>query len=269
MPILTRPLRLFAVSLLTVLFIAGCGSVEERANSMSARELYLEARQAMQSGQYREATVYYQRLQARFPFGPYSTQGMLELAYAYWKAYQPQEALAIADQFIKQHPTHPHVDYAYYLKGLINFERNLSLAARFFADERSRRDQSHARAAFLAFKELVERFPESPYAADARQRMLFLRKNMALHELHIARYYLGREAYVGAINRAAYLLKNYGATRAAADALVVMSKAYKQLDMPGLAKGARRVLQYNYPNHPYITGESRDDDFLGWLWPFG
>lgn len=269
MSILTSSSRSIATLLCLALLLAACGtSTEERADTLDARELYEAAKTSMTAGQYDDAVTYYKRLQARFPFGPYSAQGMIELAYAHWKNYEPEEALAVADRFIREHPTHAHVDYAYYLKGLINFEREKTIAERIFTEEQSTRDQTHARSAFLAFKELVQRFPDSPYAVDARQRMLFLRHNMALHELHIAEFYLEREAYIAAANRASNLVETYEETGATAGALVVMAKAYEKMNMPELAQDARRVLEHNYPAHPYLTGEE-ESDFLGWLWPFG
>lgn len=271
MTILPKQLRNALVLLTTVVLLAGCGmSPEERAETLSAKDLYEQANLSMKAGQYDTAVKYYKRLQARFPFGPYTAQGLIELAYAHWKAHQPEEAIAVADRFIREHPTHPHVDYAYYLKGLINFQRQLSIAERLFPNERSTRDQTHARQAFLAFQELINKYPDSPYAADSRQRMIHLRNNMAQHELNIAQYYLSRGAYVAAVNRAQKIVQTYEETPSVPDALVVMAKAYEAMDMKDMAQDTRRVLELNYPDNPYLTGEDEDHGgLLSWLWPFG
>lgn len=264
--------RLAALLVVSLLALAvGCGtSPEERAETLQAEDLYKEARVSMKAGQYDTAVKYYKRLQARFPFGPYTSQGMIELAYAHWKNHEPEEAIAVTDRFIREHPTHQHVDYAYYLKGLINFRRDVGITERLFPEERTTRDQTHARQAFLAFQELINRYPDSEYVDDARMRMLHLRNNMADHELNIASYYYRREAYVATINRAKRIVETYDETPAAPDALVLMIKSYDNLGMKELATDSRRVLEHNYPDHPYLTGE--DDDgggLLSWLWPFG
>lgn len=264
--------HLAAVPVVLMLALAGgCGtSPEEKAETLEAKDLYDQARSSMKAAQYDTAVKYYKRLQARFPFGPYTSQGLIELAYAHWKNHEPEEAIAVADRFIREHPTHDNVDYAYYLKGLVNFRRDLGITERLLPYERTTRDQTHARQAFLAFQELINRFPDSEYADDARQRMLHLRNNMARHELNIAQYYFGREAFVAAANRAKKVVETYDETPAAPEALVLMVKAYDRLGMKELASDARRVLEHNYPDHPFLTGEGEDEGgLLSWLWPFG
>lgn len=269
MTIVTSPLRLILVLLAAALLVAGCGtSPKDRAETLDAKDLYEAANRSVTAGQYDSAVTYYKRLQARFPFGPYASQGLIELAYAHWKNYQPEEAIAVADRFIREHPTHPHVDYAYYLKGLINFRRQLSITERLFPYERTTRDQTHAQQAFQAFQELLDKYPASRYAADARQRMVHLRNNIAQHELNIAEYYLSRNAFVAAVNRAKKIVESYDETPAAPGALVVMAKGYEALNMPELAGDARRVLELNYPEHPYLTGEGEKKGFFSRLWPF-
>lgn len=249
---------------------AGCGSSpEEKAEKLDAKDLYDQANRSMSAGQYKSAVTYYKRLQARFPFGPYTSQGLIELAYAHWKNHEPEEAIAVADRFIREHPTHAHVDYAYYLKGLINFRRQLSITERLFPYERTTRDQTHAEQAFRAFQELITKFPNSRYAADARQRMIHLRNNIARHELNIAEYYVSRGAYVAAVNRAKRIIESYSETPAAPGALVVLITSYEKMGMEDLAADSRRVLELNYPDHPFLTGESEDGGLFSWLWPFG
>lgn len=268
---LTYSRRFLALGLIVLsMFAAGCGtSAKDKAETLDAKDLYEAASRSMMAGQYDTAVTYYKRLQARFPFGPYTSQGLIELAYAHWKNHEPEEAIAVTDRFIREHPTHQHVDYAYYLKGLINFRRDLGITEHLFAYERTTRDQSHGRQSFLAFQELLNRFPDSEYAPDARQRMLHLRNNMARHELNIAQYYMEREAYVAAINRAKRIVETYDETPSAPEALVVMIGAYEKLQMKGLAEDARRVLEHNYPEHAYLTGEREGrGGLLSWLWPF-
>ncbi len=269
MPNISRSLRVLCLIVLAAL-LAGCGtSAKDKAETLEAKDLYEAASRSMKASQYDTAVTYYKRLQARFPFGPYTSQGLIELAYAHWKNHEPEEAIAVTDRFIREHPTHEHVDYAYYLKGLINFRRDLGITEYLFPYERTTRDQSHGRQAFLAFQELLNRFPDSEYAPDARQRMLHLRNNMARHELNIAQYYMEREAYVAALNRAKKIVETYDETPSAPEALVLMIRAYEALELNELATDARRVLEQNYPEHAFLTGEQDDGSMLGWLWPFG
>lgn len=270
MPNFSRRLIALCLIAIAAFALAACGtSPEDKAETLEAKDLYEAASRSMKAAQYDTAVTYYKRLQARFPFGPYTSQGLIELAYAHWKNHEPEEAIAVTDRFIREHPTHEHVDYAYYLKGLINFRRDLGITEFLFPYERTTRDQSHGRQAFLAFQELLNRFPDSEYAPDARQRMLHLRNNMARHELNIAQYYMEREAYVGALNRAKKIVETYDETPSAPEALVVMIRAYEELQMKDLAEDARRVLEYNYPNHAHVTGKDDSGGFLSWLWPFG
>lgn len=272
MSMLNFPRRFVALSLITLVALAlgACGtSPEDKAETLEAKDLYEAASASLEAAQYDTAVTYYKRLQARFPFGPYTSQGLIELAYAHWKNHEPEEAIAVTERFIREHPTHQHVDYAYYLKGLINFRRELGITEYLFPYERTTRDQSHAKQAFRAFQELLNRFPDSEYAPDARQRMLHLRNNMARHELNIAQYYMSREAYVAALNRAKKVVETYDETPSAPEALTVMIRAYEELDMNELAADTRRVLELNYPDHARITGEDEGGGLLSWLWPFG
>lgn len=217
-------------------------------------ELYGQAKQSLQDGNLSRAEHFYERLIARFPFGPYTEQSQLELAYAQYRDHKEEDAYSTINRFIKTYPTHKHVDYAYFLRGLINFDRSSGILERYIGRDQSRRDQGFAQQAFDDLGDLVKRFPDSRYAADARQRMIYLRNNMALAELHIAVYYLRRHAYVAASNRAERILESYQNTPQAGDALAVMSESYKQLGQDKLADDARRVLELNYPDHPYLSG---------------
>lgn len=249
--------ELSIVSLLfVVIFLTGCtffGEKEDKTRDWTAERLYNEAKSQMQNGNFETAIDYYEKLDSRYPFGVYSQQAQLDVAYAYYKYDEPALAIAAAERFIKLHPRHPAVDYAYYLKGLVHFTQGQGLLDRFITRDRSRRDPGAARQAFDAFSELVRRFPDSRYAEDAAQRMLYLKNTLAQHELHVANYYMRRGAYVAAANRARYVVENYQRTPAVPEALLVMAKAYKVMGLDELASDALRVLKHNYPDHEGVA----------------
>jgi outer membrane protein assembly factor BamD len=166
--------------------------------------------------------------------------------YAYYKARQPESAIDQADQFIRENPTHPRVDYAHYIKGLVWFERNRNFLERWFNADLTERPPIDARKSFQSFQTLVQRFPNSEYAPDARQRMIFLRNRLAEYEVHVARYYLKRGAYVGAINRAKFALENYDGSPAVREALQIMVAAYQRLNLKELAASTQQILTENY-----------------------
>jgi outer membrane protein assembly factor BamD len=214
----------------------------------SAEKLYREAKEALEGGQYDLAIKRYETLEARFPYGRYSQQGQLEIAYAYYKQNEQVSAVAATDRFMKLHPNHPNVDYAYYLKGLVYFNEDLGLLGKVARQDRTERDPKAARDSFDAFKELVQRFPESKYTPDALARMKYLVNALASHEVHVARYYMKRGAYVAAANRAQYALKNYPQAPAQEEALLIMIQAYDVLGMPELRNDAERILRKNFPD---------------------
>ena len=215
----------------------------------SARRLYDAAKSTLDRGAYEEAVGYYEKLEIRYPFGPLAMQAQLDLIYAYYRFDKPASALAAADRFIKLHPRHPNVDYAYYIKGLVRFVGGDSILDRFIAKDLSAHDASAALQAFRTFEELVQRFPESRYADDSRQRMQYLKNLLAMHELHVARYYVERGAWLAAVNRARYVVENYQGTPVVSDALAVMTIAYRELGLDDLASDAARVLSLNYPDY--------------------
>ena len=215
----------------------------------SARRLYDTAKADLNRGAYEEAIGYYEKLEVRYPFGPLAMQGQLDLVYAYYKFDKPASALAAADRFIKLHPRHPNVDYAYYIKGLVRFVGGNSVLDRFVTKDLSEHDASAALQAFRAFEELIQRFPESRYADDSRQRMQFLKNLLAMHEIHVARYYITRGVWLAAANRARYVVENYQGTPAISDALAVMTIAYREMGLDDLASDAARVLSLNYPDY--------------------
>jgi outer membrane protein assembly factor BamD len=235
--------------------MAGCswfGEKPDITKDWSAARLYAAAKERLKNDDYEKAIEYYEKLEARYPFGPHSQQAQLDLTYAYYKNDQPAAAIAAAERFIKLHPRHPNVDYVYYIKGLANDVKTGGFVSRFLKKDYSKRDTGAAMEAFHDFSELTRRFPDSKYAQDAAQRMLFLKNTLAMHEVHVAKYYLSRGAYVAAANRARYVVENYQRTPAMPDALVVMAKSYKAMQLPELSQDAVRVLELNFPDHPGI-----------------
>ena len=216
-------------------------------------QLYQKAHQYLEDGNYEKAQKYYKRLTARFPFGPWSEQAQLDLAYAEYKGDKLDDAYSSVNRFIKTYPAQRHIDYAYYLRGLINFNRSTGLLDRWFGREDADRDPSYNQQSFNDFAQLVQRYPDSRYSADARQRMIYLRNLLAQHELNVAMYYLRRQACVGAANRGKYIIEHYQSSPQTGDALAIMAKCYAELGQEKLSADARKVLKANYPDHPYLS----------------
>ncbi len=247
------------VALMLLAGLTGCAlpDMQDETRGWSAQKLYSEARAQMAEGNYEKAIRYFEILEARYPYGRYAQQAQLEVAYAYYKDREPVSAVAAADRFIRLHPNHPHVDYAYYLKGLANFNDDLGILGylgQWLPQDLSDRDPKAARDSFDAFKELVTKFPNSKYTPDAILRMNYLVNALASHESHVARYYYRRGAYVAAVNRAQNLLKTYPNTPATEEALAVLVQSYDKLGMPDLSADARRVLANTFPNSAYLKG---------------
>ncbi len=247
--------RLAPVLLLSLAGLSACSLLPEqidKTKDWSASRLYSEAKSASADGNYQTAIDYLEKLQARYPFGRYAQQAQLDLIFINYRDGEPEAALAAADRFIRSNPRHPAVDYAYYMKGLINFARDNSLAIKLMPPDPSKTDPKQAQQAFNDFSELVRKFPDSRYSTDARQRMVFLRNALAAYETQVAGYYLRRKVFVGAANRAKYVLEHYDKTPALQDALVIMSEAYLRMGMKDLAQDSIRVLQTSYPNSSYL-----------------
>lgn len=219
------------------------------ARNWTVERLYKEAKEALNEGYYSKAVEYYEFLETRFPFGVYGQQSLLDLAYVYYKTEDYESSISACDRFVRLYPQNPHVDYAYYLRGLVNFNKGKGLTERFLPLDLSQRDPSSALQSFQDFSDLIRRYPESEYVEDAQKRMIYLRNLLASHEVHVANYYMRRGAYVAAANRARYVVENYPRTPVVPDALALMAKAYKVLEMDDLSKDALRVLELNYPNH--------------------
>ncbi len=239
-----------------LLLIGGCASLKkdyDETADWSAQKIFEEGKKELANKKYDKAIEYFELLESRYPYGPYATQAQLETAYAYYKYEEPESAIAAADRFIRLHPTHPNVDYAWYLKGLVNFADKAGVFDFLSGQgDLSDRDPKAAKEAFDAFTELVERFPDSKYAPDARQRLAYLLNALARHDIQVGKFYLDRGAWVAAVNRAKYVIERYPDTPAVEDALGIMAQAYVHMNMPDLAADAKRVLKLNYPNSTYL-----------------
>ena len=252
-----------------MLLVTGCAGTggEDETAGWSVEKLYAEAKDAMDSKNWPAAIKYFEKLEARYPYGRYAQEAQLDIAYAHWKAEEPAAAIAAVDRFMKQYPNHPNVDYAYYLKGLINFNANQGLFAALAGSDMSDRDPKAALDAFFTFKELVTRFPDSRYAPDARARMRYLVNSLAGYEVHAARYYMDRGAYIAAAARAQYAVRHYPTSPVAEQALAIMVKAYGALGLPELQRDARRVLLANFPKTKYLSAHPYRHDVPWWrLW---
>lgn len=237
---------LTALLLVALAAIAGCRSNPDRDAVNDPDVAYRVAKDSMARGDYARAIFIFEALEARFPFSNATRQSQLDLMYAYYRNREPESATDQADQFIRENPTHPRVDYAYYIKGLVAFERNPNVIERWFNADLSQRPPIDATKSFQAFATLLQRYPNSEYAEDSRQRMIFLRNRLADYETYVAGYYLGRGAYAGAINRSKYAIENYDGAPAIREALVIMVDAYKGLGMTDLAADAQKVLTENF-----------------------
>ena len=246
--LLRRLATLGAVCLLAV-GLAACSSTDgpDPTVGWSADKLYDDARDELKSGNWGQAIKQLERLESRYPFGKWAQQAQIDLAYANYKEGDRALALAAVDRFMKLHPNHPNLDYAYYLKGLINFNEQQGFLAGLGGQDLSERDLRAARDAFDAFREVVSRWPEGPYAADSRERMQYLVNSMAQGEVHIARYYFDRAAYVAAANRAENVVKLYQQSSAIEQALYIMMVSYDRLGLTDLKQDAERVLKLNFP----------------------
>ena len=232
------------------LALAGCGTWGERKDARkdwTAVEYYAKAKEEFDNRNWDAAIKLYEQLESKFPFGRFAQQAQLEVAYCYYKQGETAQAISAVDKFLKLHPNHPAVDYALYLKALVNFKEDLGPLARLVAQDLADRDPKAARESFEGFKELVTRFPESRYAQDSIERMAYLVEALARHEIHVARYYLSRGAYLAAANRAQSAITRFPNSNLHREALDVLVEAYDRMGMTELRDDARKVLQKNFP----------------------
>ncbi|MBD3671056.1 MAG: outer membrane protein assembly factor BamD [Gammaproteobacteria bacterium] len=239
--------------IVVVLGSTACASIEENdPSNWGAARYYEEAQKALKQNNYETAIQYLESLEGQFPYDRHAEQARLDLAYVYYLHGETESAIAAADRFIKTHPLHDKVDYAYYLRGLALFDDKRKFLYETFNQDPTHRNAEGARQSFLYFAELVRKYPDSEYSKDARQRMIHLRNRLAAYEVYVANFYLERDAFVAAANRGKYVVENFENTPAVADALVVLVKAYRKMGMDDLANDSMRVLTLNYPQHPEL-----------------
>lgn len=226
-------------------FLTGCGKKPDVYKDLTAQQIYQRGKKAALAKNYSQAIQDFDTLEARYPYGEYTDKGQLALIHAYTHGGEEASGLAAAERFIRMHPRHPNVDYAYYMKGVINFKENFSLAFRNMPLDRSLRDSSFAQSAFDDFKTLLEKFPHSKYAYDARKRMILLREQLADHELHIAEYYQKQGAELAAANRAGYLVNQFPQTAAAREALKIMRDSYAEIGLKKEALDSSEAIAMN------------------------
>jgi outer membrane protein assembly factor BamD len=242
---------------IVILAFGGCGllpDVVDETTNLNAEGLYKLAHDAMLEGNYTRATKLFETLEARFPYGRYAQQAILELAYASYRSGETATAIAACDRYIRTFPNNPTVDYAYYLKGLVNFREDQGLLGYVYELDLSEREPKGMRDSFAAFKELVARFPDSRYAQDSTDRMVYLTNALARYEVNVARYYYNRGAYVAAVNRAQAAIVGYPRTAASESALDVLVKSYDKLGLVQLRDDSLRILRQTFPNSVYLAG---------------
>lgn len=252
-------------------FLQACNTFskekEDEFTNWTVEQFVEQSKLELENENYKKAIVLLEQLDSRYPFGTHSAQAQLDLTYAYYKNGESEAALASADRFIKTHPRHPNVDYAYYLKALINFNRELGFIDRYIPSDATQRDSLFIQTSYLNFDELLRRFPNSEYTADVKQRMIFLKNAMSRHELHISRFYMDREAYVAAANRASYILQHYDETPAVPFALKVQIEAYKILGLQKLAEDSDKIYAYNFPDGPPLPeADPHDVVVVPFIW---
>ena len=241
----------YSLALFLLVTLIACSSdkkLDEAAKNVPVEEMYNSAKKHLNENSYEEAIKQFEALQSRYPYGRYAQQSQLEIAYAYYKQTEPESAIAAADRFIKQYPNNPHVDYAYYVKGLANFNADIGLFGLAFGQDSTERDPKAAQDSFAAFKDLVMRFPGSKYTHDARLRMQYLINALAKYEIHVASYYLRRGAHVAAVNRSKEVLTLYPTSTSTRDALLILVRGYDALGMKQLRNDAQRVIDKNFPD---------------------
>ena len=246
--------RLFCLSfLILATLLSGCAKDKEILTAeLDARQLYERATNAIAAGQFQTAIQHFRSLEARYPFSPYALQAQLDIAYAYFRYGRSEEAISEAERFIRFNPTHPNVDYAYYIKGLAHFAHRKGFLHKWFPRDPAEVDQKALRESFNAFTALINKFPNSEYARDAHQRLVFIRNKMAEHEVMVAKFYIGRKAWVAAGGRANYILEYFNGTPSTEEALAILLTVYKELELPQAYEATLKTLKLNYPNNPAL-----------------
>jgi outer membrane protein assembly factor BamD len=256
---MTRSVTALAAFLLAAA-LSGCGlfkDLDDPTKNMSAEQLYARAKEDLDSGSWEAAIKGYERLEAKFPFGRYAQQAQLEIAYAYYKQGETAQCISAIEKFVKLHPNHPNIDYALYLKGLANFKQDLGPMTALAKQDLADRDPKAARESFETFKDLITRYPESRYSNDARERMIYLVEALARHEIHVARYYIMRGAYLAAANRAQDAIVRFPNSPTHREALEVLIESYDRMGMADLRDDAKKVLAKNFPDDPLAGAQNR------------
>lgn len=262
------PVAVSTAVMVATLQLAGCGSSpkDERAD-VAAEKLYADAKESMEAGSYEPAIKSLARVEGLAAGTVLAQQSQLDLAYLYWKTGEKAQALTTIERFIKLNPSSPALDYAMYLRGIINFNEDLGLFGRIAQQDLSERDQRAARDAYQSFKQLVEQFPQSKYSPDARLRMDYIVNSLAGYEVHVARYYYKRGAYVAAANRAKQAVTEFQQSPAAEEGLFLLVQCYDRLELPLLRDDALRVLQKNYPDSRFLAQAGEPEKRAWWkLW---
>ena len=251
--------RLFRLSyILLIMTFSGCsslGSIFEEKDptvGLTASQLYSQGKEFLDAADFNNAIKLFEILEARYPFGKYSTQAMLDISYAYYASNQKDEAIIEINRFIRLYPNHPNVSYAYYLRALSNFDKDANIISRFFGHDPSRYDVTDLKNSFNDFTTVVNRFPDSKYADDSINRLRYIKNQIARNELYIAKYYDKRSANIAAIERVKYMLENYGGTPSSEEGLVILVKNYNDLKLYDLAYDSARVLKKNFPDYRII-----------------
>jgi outer membrane protein assembly factor BamD len=264
------PFTLLLASILALLLLAGCAGSDGQKDDTdiwSEAKLYSEATEKLNDTDYARCGKYFDKLEARFPFGPYSQQAQINAAYCYWKAQEQTQALVAIDRFIKLHQGSPNLDYAYYLKGLITFNDDLGWLGKFTGQDLSERDPKAAKEAFESFKVVADRFPNSKYAPDALDRMRYIVNSLAEADVLVARYYYQRGAYLASANRAQLVIRDYDRAPAVEEALYILMKSYEKLGMVQLSNDAARVFKLNFPDSQMMLTGQRVQKERSW-WQF-
>lgn len=238
-----------------IIAVTGCSSTEkdiEKVPDRTAQSLFVDARKALDGGLYQNAIQILSAIDSRFPYGPISHQVQLDLIYAYYKSGNSAQGIALADRFLKLNPDHPSIDYVYYMRGLINLSTEQNLFQEFAGIDRTDRDPKPSLDAFTDFKTILKNFPDSKYAADARQRMVGIKSRLAKYELKVAQYYMKREAWASAANRGRYVVEYFSPSPEMENALEIMIECYSQLGLDDLLKNAKQVLAVNFPNNRLV-----------------
>jgi len=255
----TRPIGLLLVSLTAALLLSACAGSDGQKDDTdiwSEAKLYSEATDKLNDGDFAKCGKYFDKLEARFPFGPYSQQAQINAAYCYWKANEQAQALVAIDRFIKLYQGSSNLDYAYYLRGLITFNDDLGWLGKFTGQDLSERDPQAAKDAFESFKIVAERFPNSKYAPDALDRMRYIVNSLAEADVIVARFYYQRGAYLASANRAQLVIRDYDRAPAVEEALYILYKSYQKLGMVELSNDTARVFKLNFPDSPMLeTGQ--------------